>query len=371
MSRRRLVCPWLDPMSFGLLCPGQGDQTPGMLGVLKGASGAEKIWEIFARETGRDAFALCAEEMQVNLVAQPLVCAFQLAVWAAIGDRLPSVRALAGYSVGELAAYGCAGALSPKDVIALARQRALLMDDAFPGGGAMLALRGLNREAVRSLCARHGVEIGIVNDDDRIVVGGAPEAVAACAVEAQARGAKVTPLAIHIPSHTSLMQPPSRPSAARSKPWSGKNPRRQCWRGSAARLSSPLPKRRNHWPLNWRKRSTGPPVSTGCAKEAAPFCLNLAPARGWRAWRGTACRKSRRVRSRNSAALKARWTGSRANWADPAIHGAPILDWNPDRSRGYRLALRLTFRRPPIHMAASGNVNEPEIMTEAVIGRSR
>lgn len=194
-------------MSLGLLCPGQGDQTPAMLGVLKDARGAEKIWEIFACETGRDAFALCAEEMQVNLVAQPLVCAFQLAVWAAIGDRLPSVRALAGYSVGELAAYGCAGALSPKDVIALARQRALLMDDAFPGGGSMLALRGLNRAAVRSLCARHGVEIAIVNDDDRIVVGGAPEAVAACAVEAQARGAKVTPLAIHIPSHTSLMQP--------------------------------------------------------------------------------------------------------------------------------------------------------------------
>jgi [acyl-carrier-protein] S-malonyltransferase len=81
------------------------------------------------------------------------------------------------------------------------------MDEAFRGGGAMLALRGLDRTTVRALCARHGVEIAIVNDEDRIVVGGAPEAVAACGAEAQTRGAKATPLAIHIPSHTSLMQP--------------------------------------------------------------------------------------------------------------------------------------------------------------------
>lgn len=193
-------------MSLGLLCPGQGDQTPGMFNVLKDDCRAKPIWEIFARETGRDPFTLSAEEMQVNVIAQPLVCAFQLAVWAAIGDRLPSVSAMAGYSVGELAAYSCAGALSPQDVVALARRRAMLMDDAFRGGGAMLALRGLRRATVRDLCARHGAELAIVNDDDRIVIGGAPDAIAACGADAQALGAKITPLAIHIPSHTSLMQ---------------------------------------------------------------------------------------------------------------------------------------------------------------------
>ena len=194
-------------MTLGLLCPGQGDQSPAMFGVLNADPRAQKLWEVFSSETGFDPFSLSAEDMQVNLVAQPLVCAFQLAVWAAIGDRLPAVRALAGYSVGELAAYGCAGALAAPDVIALARRRASLMDEAFHGGGAMLALRGLDRAAIRVLCDRHGVEIAIVNDDDRIVVGGAAEAIAASGAEAQMRGAKVTPLAIHIPSHTSLMRP--------------------------------------------------------------------------------------------------------------------------------------------------------------------
>jgi [acyl-carrier-protein] S-malonyltransferase len=192
-------------MSLGLLCPGQGDQTPGMFGVLVDDERAEAVWKIFIREAGIDPFVLTAEAMQVNALAQPLVCAFQLAVWAAIGQRLPPIRALAGYSVGELVAYGCAGALSPGDVIALARQRALLMDAASPDG-AMLALRGLDRASVRTLCARHGVEIAIVNDEDRIVIGGAPASVAACGNEAQARGAKASPLAIHIASHTSLMR---------------------------------------------------------------------------------------------------------------------------------------------------------------------
>ncbi|MDR3448875.1 MAG: acyltransferase domain-containing protein [Alphaproteobacteria bacterium] len=193
-------------MSLGLLCPGQGDQSPAMFSVLARAGDAAPIWDIFTRETGSDPFALTGEGMQVNAIAQPLVCAFQLAVWAEISDKLPPISALAGYSVGELAAYGCAGGLSPQDVVALARRRASLMDEAFVGGGAMLALRGLDRATVRALCARHGAEIAIVNDDDRLVVGGASEAVAACGVEAEARGAKATPLAIHIPSHTSLMR---------------------------------------------------------------------------------------------------------------------------------------------------------------------
>jgi [acyl-carrier-protein] S-malonyltransferase len=198
-------------VSLGLLCPGQGDQTPGMFAVLKDDSRARPVWEIFSHETGCDPFALSSQQMQVNRIAQPLVCAFQLAVWAAIGDALAPVRALAGYSVGELAAYGCAGALGARDVLALARTRAALMDEAFRGGGAMLAVRGLDRATLRALCARHGVEIAIVNDDDRMVIGGAPEPIAACGFEARELGAKTTPLAIRIPSHTSLMRPAVEP----------------------------------------------------------------------------------------------------------------------------------------------------------------
>ena len=82
--------------------------------------------------------------LHVNVVAQPLVCALQLATWAGLrGKNLPEPRAIAGYSVGELAAYGCAGALEPGEVIQLAERRAREMDAATPGEGGLMAVRGL------------------------------------------------------------------------------------------------------------------------------------------------------------------------------------------------------------------------------------
>lgn len=178
-----------------------------MFGLLTGQEAAAVALGVFRHETGVDPWSLSTEAMQVNAVAQPLICAYQLSVWAALRDRLPTPIALAGYSVGELAAYGCAGALSAASVIRLARIRAALMDEAFPGGGAMVALRGLDRAAVGALCAENGVEIAIVNGTDRMVIGGVREAVAACAATAEERGAKVTSLAVLVPSHTSLMRP--------------------------------------------------------------------------------------------------------------------------------------------------------------------
>jgi [acyl-carrier-protein] S-malonyltransferase len=85
----------------------------------------------------------------------------------------------------------------------------------------MLALRGLDSAAVRVLAARHGVEIAIVNDVDRIVVGGEGDAIAACEADARERGAKRTRLPIRIASHTSRMRPAVAPfrTALESVAW--------------------------------------------------------------------------------------------------------------------------------------------------------
>ena len=137
-----------------------------------------------------------------------MVCALQLATWAALREKnLPEPRAIAGYSVGELAAYGCAGALEPGEVIQLAKRRAQEMDAATPGEGGLMAVRGLLLPEMRMLCEKFGVEIAIVNDVDRLVIGGPREGLAHCAEAATDAGAKVTPLNIAIASHTSLMRP--------------------------------------------------------------------------------------------------------------------------------------------------------------------
>ena len=101
-------------MSLGILCPGQGAQGPAMLDLLKGEPEAERVLaHVSAGLDAPVADILSGPEDALfsNAIAQPLICAVELATWAALSGRLPSPRVFAGYSVGELAAYGCAGAL--------------------------------------------------------------------------------------------------------------------------------------------------------------------------------------------------------------------------------------------------------------------
>ena len=208
-------------MRLGILCPGQGDQTPSMFHVLAGLSEAERVIEMAAVQLGEDPRLIHADRLPVNAIAQPILCALQLATWEALRHRLPEPCVFAGYSVGELAAHGCAGALAPDVVIALAGLRAALMDAASPVPGGLMAVRGLLRPELESLCAAHSCEIAIVNEMDRLVVGGPRDRLAALALVLEDRSAKVTPLKITVASHTSAMESAVAPfrKALAGAPW--------------------------------------------------------------------------------------------------------------------------------------------------------
>jgi len=177
-----------------------------MFELLKSEPEAEAILAVYRNVTGSDAREYTPEELHVNQVAQPVLCAFQLSVWSALREHLPDPRVFAGYSLGELAAYGCAGAIEPEELIRLAAKRAAAMDAAFDGTGGMIAVRGLTQSRVQALCAAHGAGIAIVNDWDRFIVGGAADGLAAFEEAAAAAGAKVTPLKVQTPSHIPAME---------------------------------------------------------------------------------------------------------------------------------------------------------------------
>ena len=53
---------------------------------------------------------------------QILCCTQALAAWASLGTIRPARAVIAGYSIGELAAWGCTGALNEVSILRLAQR---------------------------------------------------------------------------------------------------------------------------------------------------------------------------------------------------------------------------------------------------------
>lgn len=143
-------------MSCALLFSGQGGQHAAMLPWLEQASAAAPLLAALDRLLGTGWRGRLEERDWAlsNRVAQPLIVGTALAAWAALAPRLArSPLAVAGYSVGELAAYAAAGVLEPEQALALAPLRARLMDDAVQGvATGLLSVAGLTEAAVLASC---------------------------------------------------------------------------------------------------------------------------------------------------------------------------------------------------------------------------
>jgi len=122
---------------------------------------------------------------------------------------LPAPALVAGYSIGELAAWGVAGALAPQDALALARVRAGAMDAAAQAGPTQVlaAISGLAVERVAALAAQHGFEVAIVNGYDACIAGGLERALDMFTAAVAHESGKLQRLPVAVASHTSLMAP--------------------------------------------------------------------------------------------------------------------------------------------------------------------
>src|SRR5258706_578864 len=110
-----------------LLFSGQGTQHPAMLPWLADDAWTQAVCEQLQVAHWRDRLA-DAPWAESNAVAQPLLAGLAMAAWMQLSPQLPAPSAVAGYSVGELPAFGAAGALDACDIVALAARRAAAMD---------------------------------------------------------------------------------------------------------------------------------------------------------------------------------------------------------------------------------------------------
>lgn len=197
---------------FAIFCPGQGAQHSRMFDLARTDARVRMLIDQWWTQAQGDPplEQVLAEDatMYANRLAQPLIVMATLAMWEAIRDRIPMPALVAGYSIGEVAAYGVAAALAPSDAIRLASQRAKLMDTCLlkTGPHAMIAVSHLGSQAVDALLEKHGFHVAIQTGEDRFVAGGRQDS--ACNVEqALAQlGAGVTRLPVEIASHTPYMK---------------------------------------------------------------------------------------------------------------------------------------------------------------------
>jgi [acyl-carrier-protein] S-malonyltransferase len=195
-------------MPIAILCSGQGQQHPGMFDLVADVPEAATLFDVATDLLGgRDPRNLVRlgvpETLEENRTAQILCVLKAVALQAALGDTLPARRLVAGYSVGEVAAWALAGLISGVDALTLVAARAEAMDAASHGPEGLTFVRGLARATIDALCDTPDIAVAIVNPGDAFVLGGTIAALDRFEDEAVRHGAKrVVRLNVHIASHT-------------------------------------------------------------------------------------------------------------------------------------------------------------------------
>ncbi|GAA2088103.1 ACP S-malonyltransferase [Streptomyces albiaxialis] len=203
-----------------LVAPGQGAQKPGLLKPWLELPGfADRLAE-WSAAIGLDLAHYGtegdADQIRDTAVAQPLLVAASLLSAEALLDWRPgqespgsldAAGALAGHSVGELAAAALAGVLTPDDAMKVVRTRGKAMADAAAvTETGMAAVLGGDAENVVAHLEKLGLTPANMNGAGQIVAAGTAEQIAALGQD-KPEGARVMPLKVAGAFHTEHMAP--------------------------------------------------------------------------------------------------------------------------------------------------------------------
>ena len=194
-----------------IVAPGQGAQAPGFLTPwLEDPLFASRLaWlsAVSGLDLVRYGTVADADEIRDTAVAQPLLVASALVTsLGLLSDPDIQVGAVAGHSVGELAAAAISGALSPEQSMVLVRERGRAMAEAAAvTRTSMTAVLGGDRDEVLAALRANGVTPANDNGPGQIVAAGTVEQLEALAAEPPAK-ARLIPLSVAGAFHTVHME---------------------------------------------------------------------------------------------------------------------------------------------------------------------
>lgn len=225
-------------MAYAIVFSGQGLQQPDMLPWLAEDALTQAVntrlgvadWRASLRD---------ADWAARNAHAQCLLTGVALAAWGQLAPQLPPPAAIAGYSVGELAAFSAAGVFDANTGLDLAVARAAAMDRcAVQTPGGLLGLSHIAPAALQRLLTGSALHIAIRNAPDSVVLGGPLAALDRMDAAASAEGAHVTRLRVSVASHTPAMQPAAEAFAQRLAGLPLARPRTALFSNAADRVAS-------------------------------------------------------------------------------------------------------------------------------------
>lgn len=196
-----------------LVFPGQGAQYVGMgKDFYENFETAKAVYDLAKEATGLDVAELCFTEndkLNVTEYTQIAMLATEVAILKVLEEKGVKADLTAGLSLGEYGALAAAKVMELEDLFRLIRSRGIYMQEAYPVGGAMTAVLGLDADTIRNICEETEGIVSIANDNcpGQIVITGEENAVAAASAKLQEAGAKrCIPLKVSGPFHSALLR---------------------------------------------------------------------------------------------------------------------------------------------------------------------
>ena len=237
-------------MRTAVLFPGQGSQTSDMRDTV--ARLRPDLYELALDEVGNELFERANETTEF---AQPAIYCASLAGWSRFEGERP--YAMAGHSLGELAALAASGAVDEATGLRLVALRGRLMQRVAERGteGGMLALRTQLDEAAE-LAERFDLTVANDNSPEQVVLSGPNDALNRAAEQARAEGTRTRRLHIGGAFHTPAMNPAAAKFRVALERVSFKKPRVPVFSGVTAALFDDFRRRLAQAiirPVQWRE----------------------------------------------------------------------------------------------------------------------
>ena len=193
--------------------PGQGAQYCGMAKEFyDNFAESKEVFEIASKASDLDVAALCfTEDDRLNITeyTQIAMLTAEVAILKVLEAKGLSCDVAAGLSLGEYGALAAANVMELSDLFRVIRKRGLYMQQAYPEGGAMTAVLGMDASVIEKICEETEgiVSIANYNCPGQIVITGEKTAVDAASAKLTEAGAKrCIPLKVSGPFHSALLE---------------------------------------------------------------------------------------------------------------------------------------------------------------------